>query len=212
MRSFTKIFITPFLLCFCGLVTPTVLAREIKILAFGDSLTAGYQLAADAAYPKQLEKMLNEKKFTVKVVNAGVSGDTSAQGLKRVDWVLKSGPFDIILLCLGGNDGLRLLPVKDMKKNLELILDKFQKTKAQIVFIGMKVPTNSDPKYTKDFEAVFPGIAKKKKLIFVPFLLEGVAASELLNLDDQIHPNPKGHQIIAENLMKTILPLVKKLH
>lgn len=193
------------------LVIENSLAKEVKILAFGDSLTAGYQLALSEAYPARLEQLLRDKKYAVKMTNAGVSGDTSGQALRRVDWVLKSDHFDIVLLCLGANDGLRLLPVDEMERNLLESIQKFEQAKVKVVLIGMKVPTNTDPRYQKEFEAVFPRIAKTKKLSFVPFLLEGIATTELLHLEDQIHPNAKGQVIMAQTVLKTLEPLVAKL-
>ena len=200
-----------FLLLIASLVMEKSLAKEIKILAFGDSLTAGYQLSQSDAFPAQIEKLLREKKYSVKITNAGVSGDTSAQGLRRVDWVLKSDQFDLALLCLGANDGLRLLPLPDMEKNLKAIIQKFHLAKIRVILVGIKLPTNTDTKYQKNFEDTFPRVAKQMKVDFIPFLLEGVAASEMLNLEDQIHPNQKGHQIIAAHLLKPIESAIGKI-
>jgi acyl-CoA thioesterase-1 len=184
--------------------------KLIKILAFGDSLTAGYRLAPSQAYPALIEKALNEEGYKAQVVNAGVSGDTSAQGLRRVKWNLKQGPFDYVLLGLGANDGLRNIPTPMIEKNLRELIETFEATKAQVLLLGMKLPTNLDAKYRTRFEAIYPKLAREEKIPLVPFLLEGVAADPNLNLDDQIHPNAKGQALVARNILRVLETLVKK--
>lgn len=179
------------------------------ILIFGDSLTAGYGLSPEEAFPALVEKQLKEAGKSCKVINAGLSGETSAGGLSRIEWVLRQ-PIDIFMLELGGNDGLRGLPLEQTKKNLQSIIDKV-KTKnpnAKIVITGMMVPPNMGTDYTTQFKAIFPELAKKNKATLLPFLLEGVAGDEKLNLPDGIHPNIEGHKIVAKTVTKTISPLL----
>ncbi len=175
-------------------------------MAFGDSLTAGYRLPAQEAYPALLEQMLLKDGYKVSVTNAGVSGDTTEQGLRRVDWALKQNKFDVVLLGLGANDGLRQLPVNNMQANLEQLIDKFKASGAKVLLLGMQLPPNLYRGYRGEFESAFKNIATKKAVPFYPFLLEGVAANSNLNLDDQIHPNAKGYEVIAQNVMKFLVP------
>ena len=175
------------------------------IIFFGDSLTAGYGLSKDQAFPALIEQRLTKKGADYKVVNAGLSGETSAGGLGRIDWVLNQ-PVDIFVLELGANDGLRGLPLEQTRKNLQGIIDKVKRKfpGVKIVIAGMMVPPNLGNDYTKEFQAIFPALAKKNQATLIPFLLEGVAGIENLNLPDGIHPNAEGHQIVAGNVMKAI--------
>jgi acyl-CoA thioesterase-1 len=179
------------------------------ILIFGDSLTAGYGLSPEEAFPALVEKQLNEAGKSCKVINAGLSGETSAGGLSRIEWVLRQ-PIDVFMLELGGNDGLRGLPLEQTKKNLQSIIDKVKakNPNAKIVITGMMVPPNMGTDYTTQFKAIFPELAKKNKATLLPFLLEGVAGDEKLNLPDGIHPNIEGHKIVAKTVTKTISPLL----
>lgn len=179
------------------------------ILFFGDSLTAGYGLSPEEAFPALVEKQLNKNGKPCKVVNAGLSGETSAGGLSRIDWILRQ-PIDIFVLELGGNDGLRGLPLAQTKKNLQAIIDKVKAKypKVKIVVVGMMVPPNMGNDYTTQFKAIFPELAKKNKAILMPFLLEGVGGNEKLNLPDGIHPNSEGHKIVAANVLKVLNPLL----
>ncbi len=179
------------------------------ILFFGDSLTAGYGLSPEEAFPALVEKHFNKKGKPCKVVNAGLSGETSAGGLARIDWILRQ-PVDVFVLELGGNDGLRGLPLEETKKNLQAIIDKvkIKNPKAKIVVMGMMVPPNMGGNYTTQFNAIFPSLAKKNNATLMPFLLEGVAGNEKLNLPDGIHPNIEGHKIVAENVVKVLNPLL----
>lgn len=179
------------------------------IMFYGDSLTAGYGLSTEEAFPALLEKKLNAQSTRCKVINAGLSGETSAGGLSRIDWVLRQ-PVDIFVLELGGNDGLRGLPLEQTKANLQAIIDKVKvkNPTAKIVVAGMMVPPNMGRDYTTQFKDVFPELAKKNKATLIPFLLEGVGGNEKLNLPDGIHPNVEGHKIIADNLVKVIGPLL----
>lgn len=179
------------------------------ILFFGDSLTAGYGLSPEEAFPALAEKELIKNGKNVKVVNAGLSGETSAGGLSRIDWVLRQ-PIDVLVLELGANDGLRGLPVDQTKKNLQSIIDKVKvkNPDVKIVVVGMMVPPNMGNTYTTQFTAIFPEIAKNNKATLMKFLLEGVAGNEKLNQADGIHPNIEGHKIVASNITKVLVPLL----
>jgi acyl-CoA thioesterase-1 len=179
------------------------------IMFFGDSLTAGYGLSPEEAFPYLLEQRLNEQGKNCKVINAGLSGETTAGGLSRIDWVLRQ-PIDVFVLELGGNDGLRGLPLEQTKSNLQAIINKVKakNPNVKIVVAGMMVPPNMGDDYSTAFRKVFPEIAKKNNATLIPFLLEGVAGNEKLNLPDGIHPNPEGHKIVANNLLKVIGPLL----
>ncbi len=174
------------------------------ILFFGDSLTAGFGLSSPTkAFPSQMENELNKKIKKVKVINGGLSGETSAGGLSRIDWVLRQ-PVDVFVLELGANDGLRGLPLDQTKKNLQAIIDKVKSKypKAKIVLAGMMVPPNMGKNYSDEFKKVYPDLAAKNNCHLIPFLLEGVGGDEKLNQADGIHPNDEGHKIIAKNLTK----------
>jgi acyl-CoA thioesterase-1 len=179
------------------------------ILIFGDSLTAGYGLSPEEAFPALVEKQLNQGARRVKVVNAGLSGETSAGGLARIDWILRQ-PVDIFVLELGGNDGLRGLPLDQTKKNLRDILLKVRSRnpKARLVIAGMMVPPNMGPEYSAGFRKLYPDLAKEFNATLMPFLLDGVAGIESLNQGDGIHPNAEGHRIVADNLAKILAPLI----
>lgn len=177
------------------------------ILFLGDSLTEGYQLTKEEAYPALIETELKKKDPSIKVINGGVSGATSASGLKRMDWYLKAKP-DLMLLALGANDGLRGLSVAQTEKNLSDVVEKAHERGITVIIAGMKMPTNMGEKYRKEFEGVFERVAKKYKLKLIPFLLEGVGGNPKLNLPDGIHPNPEGHKIMAKTVLKTLEPLL----
>ncbi|HEY0653817.1 MAG TPA: arylesterase [Chryseosolibacter sp.] len=179
------------------------------ILFFGDSLTAGYGLSTEEAFPAQVEKKLLKDGKAAKVVNAGLSGETSAGGVSRIDWILKQ-PVDIFILELGANDGLRGLPIEQTIKNLQTIIDKVKakNPKVKIVIAGMMVPPNLGADYSTRFQKIFPDLAKKNNATLIPFLLQDVAGNEKLNLSDGIHPNPEGHKIVAQNVLKAISPLI----
>lgn len=172
------------------------------ILFYGDSLTAGYGLSPEEAFPALVEKKLNKSEKKVKVVNAGLSGETSAGGLSRIDWVLRQ-PIDIFVLELGANDGLRGLPVDQTRKNLQGIIDKVKSKypTCKIVLAGMMVPPNMGKEYTEDFRSVYPSLASKNKATLIPFILDGVGGIEKLNQADGIHPNVEGHQIISNRIV-----------
>ena len=183
--------------------------RPTSLLFFGDSLTAGYGLSPEEAFPALIEKELNKKERVASVTNAGLSGETSAGGLARIDWVLRQ-PIDIFVLELGANDGLRGLPLDQTRKNLQGILDKVKNKNpnAKLVIAGMMVPPNMGQQYSKEFSKIYPDLAKKNNATLIPFLLEGVGGNEKLNQADGIHPNVEGHRIIARNLTAIFLKLI----
>jgi acyl-CoA thioesterase-1 len=200
-----KIFAVFFLLGLSGFQQKSVKT----ILFLGDSLTAGYGLSPHQAFPALAESMLKKKGKAVKVINSGISGETTAGGLARIDWVLKQ-PVDILFLELGGNDGLRGLPVTETEKNLQAIIDKVRAKNSQvkIVLAGMLVPPNMGEDYSRKFEKVFINLAAKNKCTRIPFLLEGVGGIEKLNQADGIHPTAEGHRIIANTVVRTLEPLL----
>lgn len=179
------------------------------ILFYGDSLTAGLGLTTEEAFPALVEKKLKQQGKACKVINAGLSGETSAGGLSRLEWVLRQ-PVDVFVLELGANDGLRGLPIGQTQKNLQSIIDKVKAKypKVKIVIAGMMVPPNMGPDYTSKFKKIFPELAKKNNATLIPFLLQDVAGNEKLNQADGIHPNVAGHKIVAENVFKVVLPLL----
>ena len=191
-----------------GLIIQTSATPKI-ILFYGDSLTAGYGLSTEDAFPAIIEKKLNKGGLPAKVVNAGLSGETSAGGLSRIDWVLRQ-QVDVFVLELGANDGLRGLPLDQTQKNLQAIIDKVKAKypKAKIVIAGMMVPPNMGPDYTAKFRKIFPDLAKKNNATLIPFLLQDVAGNEKLNLADGIHPNTEGHKIVADNVYKVLTSLL----
>jgi acyl-CoA thioesterase I len=182
------------------------------VLFLGDSITAGYGLELSQAFPGLIQEKIHAKGWNFKVVNAGQSGDTSAGALDRLDWLLKNR-VDVLVLELGGNDGLRGLPVDSTRNNLQTIIDrtKAKYPEARIVIAGMKVPPNMGRDYAEKFEAVFTNLAKKNKAPLIPFVLEGVGGVPALNLPDGIHPTAKGHEIIAATVWKTLEPVLRSL-
>lgn len=190
--------------------TRTTTASTTIIIAFGDSVTAGLGLALSEAYPAVLERLLVERGYQVKVLNAGVSGETSAGGLRRAQFIASQKP-DLVLLALGGNDVLRGIDPLTTKKNLDGITTILKASGAQIVLIGMYAPQNLGEAYTREFDAVYPALAQKWGIPLIPFLLEGVALKPSLNQNDGIHPNALGARSIAEqNIMPLITPLLTK--
>lgn len=179
--------------------------KQKTILCFGNSITAGYGLDPDLAYPNVLEQILNEDGYHYKVMNAGLSGETSAGGLTRIDWVLQN-KIDVFILELGANDGLRGLPLIQTKSNLQSIIQKVKKKypEAQIVIAGMMVPPNMGKDYATEFSYVFNELATENDAILIPFLLDGVGGKPELNLPDGIHPNIEGHKIVAKNVYNAL--------
>jgi len=198
-------------LFFAALALSTLGAREARaervIVALGDSLTAGLGVAADEAYPARLEARLAREGYAYRVVNAGVSGDTTAGGLRRVDWVLRAKP-EIVIVALGANDGLRAQSPQAMRDNLAAIVKRLQAAGARVLLAGMRLPPNYGAEYTKEFQAVFPDVARSTGVAFMPFLLDGVAADPRLNQPDGIHPTAAGQQIIADRVWPYLRPLL----
>lgn len=180
--------------------------RSIKILVLGDSLAEGYGLDESMAFPRVIERELITKNLNVKIINGGVSGATSANGLQRLKWHLKK-PINLLLLELGANDGLRGLKIEETKKNLKSIITYAKEKKVKVALLGILMPPNYGKEYTLKFENMYKDLAKEEKLPLLPFLLEGVAGVQHLNLSDGIHPNQDGHRIIG----KKIAVFVEKL-
>jgi acyl-CoA thioesterase-1 len=179
------------------------------VVALGDSLTAGLGVAPDEAWPALVEARLREEGYPYRVVNAGVSGDTTAGGLRRVDWVLRSDP-EVAVVALGANDGLRGLPVDQMRANLAAIVERLSEKGARVLLAGMRVPPNYGADYGRAFAAVYPEVARTRHVPLMPFLLEGVAADPRLNQADGIHPNAAGHRVIADRVWPLLRPLLKR--
>lgn len=182
-------------------------ADPIRIVCLGDSLTEGYGLAPEQAYPSRLETGLRERGYAVRVVNAGISGSTSASAVSRLRWQLRSGP-DWVVIALGGNDGLRGVDVATTKANLAQAIEVAKQAGVRVLLAGMKLPPNYGRDYTEAFEAIFPALAEEHEVAFLPFLLEGVAADPALNLPDGIHPNARGSAIVARHVQRTLAPLL----
>jgi acyl-CoA thioesterase-1 len=180
-----------------------------KIVAFGDSLTAGLGLTAAESYPALLQKRLDSEGFRYEVVNAGVSGDTSTGGVRRIDWALE-GNVRFVVLELGANDILRGQPVSLMKKNLGEIIERARARGAQVLLAGMYAPTNAGADYQREIQAAFQSLAREHQVTLIPFFLDRVAGIETLNQADGIHPNPEGTKIVAETVYQALRPLLEK--
>jgi acyl-CoA thioesterase-1 len=194
-------------------VQATTQPQAQTVLFFGDSLTAGYGLDPAQAFPALIQAKITAHGWDFQVINAGLSGETTAGGLRRIDWVLQR-PIAVLVLALGANDGLRGLPLDEAKRNLQALIDRTRHTYPQvkIVLAGMQAPTNLGREYTTGFRMMFPDLAAANAVTLVPFLLEGVAGIPALNLPDGIHPNPAGHKIIAEHVWQVLEPLLQSLH
>ncbi|HET9962737.1 MAG TPA: arylesterase [Nitrospiraceae bacterium] len=178
-----------------------------RIVAFGDSLTAGFGVPPERSYPAQLQAALNSRGYHYEVVNAGVSGETTAGGRRRLPWILKSSP-EIVILELGGNDGLRGLSLVDTRANLDAIIRELKHAGVRVVLAGMKLPPNYGEDYTRRFESIYHELADRHGIVLIPFLLEGVGGNGALNQADGIHPTGEGYRIVTDTVMKVILPLL----
>lgn len=189
------------------LLTWTSHAQSRRLVFLGDSLTSGYTLDADLAYPALIQRKIDDAGLGYKVINSGISGDTTAGGLRRIDWLLRQR-VDVMVIALGANDGLRGLPAKEAEQNLSAMIDKVREKSptTKILFAGMLLPENMGGPYKSQFESIYPRIAAKYDVPLMPFLLEGVAADPALNLPDGLHPNEQGQQIIAGNMWEFISP------
>jgi acyl-CoA thioesterase-1 len=197
-----------------SLLTPVFCAAAAPprtIVFFGDSLTAGYGLAdpATEAFPALIQARLDAARLPWRIVNAGLSGETSSGGLRRIDWILRA-PADVFVLALGANDGLRGINPAVTRSNLEQIIKRVRAKNPQtkIVLAGMQLPPEMGAAFARDFGAVFPAVAQAQEATLIPFLLEGVGGRADLNLADRIHPNPAGHAVIAETVWQVLRPLL----
>ncbi|WP_370391261.1 arylesterase [uncultured Winogradskyella sp.] len=182
------------------------------ILCFGDSITAGYGLDdTSEAYPALLQQKIDSLDLNYTVINSGLSGETSAGGLSRIDWVMQQD-IDIFLLELGGNDGLRGIPLTETKNNLEQIIEKVRtkNPETEIILAGMELPPNMGQDYTSEFRAVFADIAKTQDVKFIPFILKDVGGIKELNQSDGIHPTAEGHEIVAQTVWQTLKPMINQ--
>jgi acyl-CoA thioesterase-1 len=187
---------------------PVAGATGPRIVILGDSLTAGLGLPIAQAFPSRLQRHVQDEGMNYTIVNAGVSGDTSAGGLSRLDWAL-DGDVRILVIALGGNDGLRGLPAAELTRNLSEIIERAQARRVRVVLAGMEAPPNYGLKYTLDFHKVYPALAKKYQVALVPFLLERVAGISELNQADGIHPTAEGAQIVADTVWRVLKPMIE---
>jgi acyl-CoA thioesterase-1 len=181
-----------------------------RILILGESLTEGYGVSDDEAYPTLLEEKLNAElspktKLRYKVVNGGISGATTSGGVSRIEWFLQAKP-DYLLVALGGNDGLRGIPVEEMKKNIDRILKAARQNEIPTMLAGMKIPPNYGESYATSFSEAFEELAEEHEVPLIPFLLEGVGGNSRMNLPDRIHPNPLGHQVLCQTVYENLVP------
>lgn len=186
-------------------------SEPVRIIFIGDSLTAGYGLAEEEAYPALIEKLASATNTPIESRNAGVSGDTSAGALRRLNWLLKD-KYDVVFIAIGANDGLRGLSLDELEKNLRQIVQQVRKAlpQSKIMLAGIKLPLNFGPQYTNDFENIFIRVAKTEKIAFLPFLLEGVAGNPALNLPDRLHPNAEGQKKMAAHIWAAIFSLLQE--
>ena len=188
----------------------TLSADNIRLIAIGDSLVAGYGLPVEDGFVTQLEAALIQKSYDVSIVNAGVSGDTSSGGLSRIDWVL-SETYSAVILNLGYNDAFRGIPVETVQSNLDALILKIKQKNLPILLAGALAPRNLGPDYTLAFDAIYPHLAEKHNLVFYPFFLEGVATEPDLNQDDGIHPNKDGVAVIVRQLLPYVEQLIERI-
>jgi acyl-CoA thioesterase-1 len=181
-----------------------------KVVALGDSLTAGYGLLETQSYPSMLQQHLDRDGYQFEVVNAGVSGDTSAGGLRRLDWAL-DGNVRVLIVALGANDGLRGLSVAQMKDNLSQIIARAREKNVVVILAGMEAPPNFGEEYATAFRQAFRDVARENRVLFIPFLLKDVAGRGELNQADAIHPNPQGTAIVAETVWSVLRPLLDQM-
>ena len=181
-----------------------------RVVALGDSLTAGLGLLEQQAYPALLQKKIDAEGYQFEVVNAGVSGDTSAGGLRRLEWALE-GDAKVLIVALGANDGLRGLSVSDMKKNLSTIIEQAKERNVVVILAGMEAPPNYGPEYTASFRQAFQDVAREERVLFIPFLLQGVAGQSELNQGDGVHPTAKGAAVMAETVWRVLRPVLDQM-
>ena len=206
-KKFNTVISASFLVLFLFVFVPTVGGSSPLILAFGNSLTAGFGVPDNESYPSRLQNILVQNGYPHKVINAGVSGDTTAGGLRRIKWLMKHTP-EVVILELGANDGLRGLSIKAMEFNLDKIIGVCEEYGAKVLLTGMKVPPNYGEEYTVEFEKVFIRLAEKYDLSLVPFFLEGVAGVREHTQSDGIHPLGSGYSIVVQTIWKYLKPLI----
>jgi len=190
---------------------PATAPARPKIVTLGDSLTAGYGLLESQSYPALLQQRLDAEGYKYEVVNAGVSGDTTAGGLRRLDWALEGGEVRVLIVALGGNDGLRGLSVDEMKKNLTAIITRARERNVVVILAGMEAPPNYGQEYATAFRSAFREIAARERVLVIPFLLDKVAGQSQLNQGDGIHPNEQGTRIVAETVWSVLRPLLDQM-
>jgi acyl-CoA thioesterase-1 len=181
-----------------------------RIIFLGDSLTAGLGLDITESYPSLLQERLTREGFAFQVINAGVSGDTSAGGLRRLEWAMSDGDPQVLVVALGGNDGLRGLPPEQLEANLATIIERAQKRGLTVILAGMEAPPNFGADYTARFRAVYPTLAKRYGVRLIPFLLAGVAGDPAFNQADGIHPNQRGAQAVADLVWRALEPALNE--
>jgi acyl-CoA thioesterase-1 len=189
-------------------IMPEVVSTRPKVIAFGDSLTAGFGLSEKESYPYLLQQKLRADGYDHEVINAGVSGDTSLGGLERIDWVLEQENAKILILELGANDLLRGMPPARMKSNLDKIIRKAKAKNIKVLLCGMLAPPTMGPNYQREFSMAFPDLATEHNIAFLPFVLENIALKKELNQADGVHPNAAGAKIMADNIYKALKPLL----
>jgi acyl-CoA thioesterase-1 len=189
---------------------PDAAPARPRVVAFGDSLTAGLGLLEQEAYPARLQRKIDDAGYKFEIVNAGLSGDTSAGGLRRLDWALE-GDVRVLIVAFGGNDGLRGLPVSQMKENLSTIIEKARERGTVVILAGMEAPPNFGQEYATAFRQAFRDVALKERVLFIPFLLANVAGKSELNQGDGIHPNQQGAQIVADTVWSVLEPLLDQM-
>jgi acyl-CoA thioesterase-1 len=206
-----KLFVTAILL---SMIPLSLQAQDElrRILFFGDSITAGNGIDQENAFPAIIQQKIDSLGWNFEVVNGGLSGETSAGGLRRIDWMLRQ-PVDVFVLELGGNDGLRGIDPATTKKNLQKIIDKVKQKYpgAKIILAGMQVPPNLGSRYTEQFKEIYPELARKNNVALIPFLLEGVGGNPELNQSDGIHPTIEGHKVIAETVWEVLKPILLEM-
>ena len=202
--------------CALGVLFATLLSAAAPapqiVLFLGDSLTAGYGIEPAKAFPALIQAKIDARRWNIKVINGGQSGDTSAGGLSRLDWLLKNR-VDMLVLELGANDGLRGLSIDVTRKNLQAIIDRSRKRfpQVRVVIAGMKVPPNMGRDFAERFEAMYRELARRNNAALIPFILERVGGVRELNLADGIHPNAAGHRVVADNVWKVLEPIIRSL-
>jgi acyl-CoA thioesterase-1 len=185
---------------------PAARSNEPRIIFLGDSLTAGLGLDVEDSFPSLIQQRLKREGYDYAVVNAGVSGDTSAGGLRRLEWAMGEGQPRVLVVALGGNDGLRGLPPEQLEQNLATIIERAQKRGLTVILAGMEAPPNFGADYTARFRSVYPTLAKRFNVRLIPFLLEGVAGDPAFNQSDGIHPNQRGAQVVADLVWRALEP------